>query len=156
MASCLLAYHDAIWEPGTEDERRGLADELAVTGRRLADPAVEAQGLLLRMVAEIETGDPRYLATHAQFDAVAEASRSPRLQFLAASRRGMVATLRADLAAALVEIDAARALGERIGEPDAVGHVVRPALAGWPDTPATRHDRRAAQPRSATWGTRTG
>jgi hypothetical protein len=33
----------------------------------------------------------------------------------------MVAALRADLPAALVDIDAARALGERIGEPDAVG-----------------------------------
>jgi len=33
----------------------------------------------------------------------------------------MVAALRADLETAVVEIDAARALGERIGEPDAVG-----------------------------------
>src|SRR5258708_36159578 len=33
----------------------------------------------------------------------------------------MVAALHADLPAALVEIDAARALGERIGEPDALG-----------------------------------
>jgi hypothetical protein len=121
VASCLLAYHDAIWEPGTETERRGLAEQLAATGRRLADPALEAQGLLLQMVAEIEMGDPRYLATHARFDAVAEASRSPRLRFQAASRRGMVAALHADLRTALVEIDAARALGERIGEPDAVG-----------------------------------
>jgi hypothetical protein len=121
LASCLLAYHDAIWKPGTENERRGLADQLIRTGRRLVDPALEAQGLLLRMVAEIETGDPRYLATHARFDEVAEASRSPRLRFLAASRRGMVAALHADLRAALVEIDAARALGERIGEPDSAG-----------------------------------
>jgi hypothetical protein len=121
LASCLLAYHDAIWEPGTEDERQGIAAELARTGRRLADPALEAQGLLLRMVAEIETGNPRYLATHAQFDAVARRSHSPRLRFLAASRRGMIAALQADLPAALVEIEAARRLGERLGEPDAVG-----------------------------------
>jgi hypothetical protein len=121
VASCLLAYHDAVWEPGTEDQRRELAGEIAALGRRLADPAVEAQGLLLRMVAEIETGDPRYLATHAQFDAVAEASRLPRLRFVAASRRGMVAALHANLSTALVEIDAARALGERIGDPDAPG-----------------------------------
>jgi hypothetical protein len=118
VASCLLAYHDAIWEPGTEEERRAIAVELAQTGRRLADPAVEAQGLLLRMVAELERGDPNYLATHRHFDALAEASRSPRLQFVAASRRGMVSALRADLPTAVVEIDAARALGERIGEPD--------------------------------------
>jgi hypothetical protein len=121
VASCLLAYHDAIWEPGTEDQRRPLANELAKTGRRLADAALEAQGLLLRMVAEIESGDARYPVTHAQFDAVAEGSQSPRLRFLAASRRGMIAALRANLPAARVEIDAARALGERIGEPDAVG-----------------------------------
>jgi hypothetical protein len=121
VASCVLAYHDAIWEPGTETERRELAGQLAMTGRRLADPALEAQGLLLRMVTEIETGDPRFLATHARFDAIAEASRSPRWRFQAASRRGMVAALHADMTTALVEIDAARALGERIGEPDAVG-----------------------------------
>jgi len=121
VASCLLAYHDSIWEPGTEDQRRSVADELAKIGRRLADPAVEAQGLLLRMVAELERGDPTYGATHEQFDAVAEASGSPRLRFVAASRRGMLAALRADLPAAQLEIDAARALGERIGEPDAVG-----------------------------------
>ncbi|HTN78500.1 MAG TPA: AAA family ATPase [Acidimicrobiales bacterium] len=120
VASCLLAYHDAIWEPGTEDERRDLADQLATSGRRLRDPALEAQGLLLRMVAEIENGDPRYRKTHEQFDAVSRASQSPRLQFVAASRRGMVAALGADLPAARAEIDAARALGERIGEPDAI------------------------------------
>jgi len=121
VASCLLAYHDAIWEPGTEGQRRELADALAASGHRHGDPALEAQGLLLRMVAEIETGDPHYHGTHAQFDTVAEASQLPRLRFVAASRRGMVAALRADLPAALVEIDAARALGERIGEPDAIG-----------------------------------
>jgi hypothetical protein len=121
IASCLLAYHDAIWAPGTEDARRGLAGELTATGRRLADPETEGKGLLLRMVAEIESGDPVYLVTHQQFNSLAVASRSPRLQFVAASRRGMVATLRADLPAAVAEIDAARALGERIGEPDAVG-----------------------------------
>src|SRR5262249_55192160 len=41
--------------------------------------------------------------------------------YVAASRRGMIAALRADLPAALVEIDAALAVGTRIGEPDAVG-----------------------------------
>jgi hypothetical protein len=134
VASCLLAYHDAIWEPGTEEERLELAGELTRAGRRLGDPSVEAQGLLLRMVAELESGDPHYLATHRQFDAVAEASRSQRLQFVAASRRGTVAALRADLPRAVTEIDAARALGERIGEPDALGvwcdqrwHVARQA-----------------------------
>ena len=121
IASCLLAYHDAIWEPGTEAERRAIADELAQTGRALADPAVQAQGLLLRMVAELEVGDPGYHTTHQQFDAVADASRSPRLQYLSLSRRGMVATLRADLATAQTTIDAAREMGERIGEPDAIG-----------------------------------
>ena len=133
-----------------------LADELAAIGRRLADPALEAQGLLLRMVAELETGRPRLPATHRQFDAVAEASRSPRLRFVAASRRGMVAALRADLARHVAEIDAARALGERIGEPDAVGHVVRPAMAGGAPRRRHRHDRGAARRRFATWATRTG
>ena len=121
LAACLLAYHDAIWEPGTEDARHGLSDELVVTGRRLGDPAIEAQGLMLRMVAEIELGDPAYARTHQRFDGVAEASRSPRLRFWAASRRGMIAALRANLSVAVAEIDAARALGERIGEPDATG-----------------------------------
>ncbi|MBA3653689.1 MAG: AAA family ATPase, partial [Actinobacteria bacterium] len=121
LASCLLAHHDAIWEPGTEDARHVLSDELTATGRRLGDPAIEAQGLLLRMVTEIESGDPVYARTHQRFDAVADASQSPRLRFWAASRRGTMATLHADLSLAIVEIDAAKTLGERIGEPDATG-----------------------------------
>ena len=121
LASCLLAHHDAIWEPGTEHARLGLATELAETGRRLHDPAIEAQGLMLAMVAELELGDPTFLHTHRRFDDVAEASRSPRLRFWAASRRGMVAALQADFARAVREIDAARDLGTRIGEADAMG-----------------------------------
>jgi hypothetical protein len=121
VAACLLAYHDAVWEPGTELERKGLADELAAIGRTQSDPSIEAQGLLLRMVAEIESGDAEFEATHRRFDAVAEASQSPRLQFVAASRRGTVAAFHADLERARAEIDSARVLGERIGEPDAVG-----------------------------------
>ncbi len=58
VASCLLAYHDAIWEPGTEGARRALAGELAIMGRRLAYPDTEGRGLLLRMVAEIESATP--------------------------------------------------------------------------------------------------
>ena len=121
IATCLLAYHDAIWEPGTEDTRRGLAEELTGIGHRLQDPSVEADGLLLRMVTELERGDPRYLHTHHQFDSLATTSGLPRLQFVATSRRGTVATMRADMALARTEIDAARALGERIADPDAVG-----------------------------------
>ena len=120
IASCLLAYHDAIWEPGTEAERRAVADELTQTGDALADPAVQAQGLLLRMVAELEVGDPGYRTTHQQFDAVADTARSPRLQYLSMSRRGMAAALGADLATAQTAIDAAREMGERIGEPDTI------------------------------------
>jgi hypothetical protein len=97
-----------------------LATELADTGRRLHDPTIEAQGLMLAMVAELELGDPTFLHTHRRFDDVAEASRSPRLRFWAASRRGMAAALRADFASAVTEIDAARDLGIRIGEPDAM------------------------------------
>jgi hypothetical protein len=120
VASCLLAHHDAIWEPGTEDERIALATELAEVGRQLRDPVVEAQGLLLTMVAQLELGDPGFRPTHRRFDAVAEASRSPRLQFWAASRRGTVAILEADFGPAITEIDAARSIGTRIGEADAV------------------------------------
>jgi hypothetical protein len=121
IESCVLAYHDALWAAGTERERGELGDELAAAGRARSDASLEAQGLLLRMVSEIERGDGAYRATHRRFDAVAEASRSPRLQFVAASRRGAIAALRADLGNARREIDAAKELGERIGEPDAVG-----------------------------------
>jgi hypothetical protein len=121
IATCLLAYHDAIWAPGTEEARHELAVELVATGRRLDDPAVEADGLLLQMVAELERGDPRFRGTHDRFDALARTSGLPRLQFVAASRRGMVAAARADMDRARTEVDAARALGERIEEPDAVG-----------------------------------
>src|SRR5436305_8921652 len=73
------------------------------------------------MVAELEAGDPTYARTHREFDAVAESSGSSRLRFWAASRRGMIAALRADVSLAIDEIDAAKEIGERIGEPDTLG-----------------------------------
>ncbi len=120
LASCLLAHHDAIWEPGTELARLALARELTEVGHRLHDSGAQAQGLLLTMVAELELGHPAFRHTHQRFDRLAEASRSPRLRYWAASRRGTVAMLDGDFTRAIEEIDAARDLGTRIGEPDAV------------------------------------
>ena len=119
LAACLLAQHDAIWEPGTEQARLEVAVELTQVGQRLHEPEIEAQGLLLAMVAQLELGDPTARHTHRRFDDVAEESCSQRLRYWAASRRGTMATLDADFGRATAEVDAARELGARIGETDA-------------------------------------
>jgi hypothetical protein len=47
LAACLLARHDALWEPGTGVERAQLGHEIAVVGNRLGDTDRLAEGLIL-------------------------------------------------------------------------------------------------------------
>ncbi len=125
--SSLITTPSGSREPSRLDSRSRC--RAGRVGERLHEPAFEAQGLLLAMVAELELGDPSFRHTHRRFDDVAEASCSQRLRFWAASRRGTIATLDGDFGRATAEIDAAHELGGRIGETDAIGRVVRPTVA---------------------------
>ena len=136
--------------------RLSLATELAEVGRSLHDPAVEAQGLLLTMVAELELGDPTFRQTHRRFDAIAEASRSPRLRFWAASRRGTVARPGRGLRRG----DRGDRRGTRARQPHRRSRrgqrLVRPTVAGGPPHRRHRDDRRALRRASRRTTIRTG
>ncbi|MCT2590783.1 AAA family ATPase [Streptomyces sp. N2-109] len=115
---CLLAHHDAIWGPGSEEERITILDELTAAARRAADRELESLASFLRTLALLEQGSP---ASHDELDtftALTERTRLPRHRFLAISRRGTLAALRGRFDEARRHTDAARVLGERVGEVD--------------------------------------
>ena len=120
LAFCLLAHHDAIWAPGTGPERLALADEMLAAAVRADDGELALQADLLRVVALFETGDPQALQAHAAFGQRVERARLPRFRFLWLSRLGAVETLQGRFDAARKAVDAARSLGERLGEVDAL------------------------------------
>jgi tetratricopeptide (TPR) repeat protein len=121
LGSSLLALHDAVWEPGTANEREALANEMTSVARRTDDRELELQAVLLRSVALLEQGDPRALREHELFVAMTDRSRLPRFRYLALSRQGAMAMLTGHFEQARAFIDEAFALGERIGEPDRTG-----------------------------------
>jgi hypothetical protein len=120
LAFCLLARHDAIWQPGTAAERLSLADEISEAAQRVGDIEMAMQGSLLRMVALFEHGDPHALDEHRAFVAMTERARLPRFRYYALARQATVATLRGEFAAATDLSDRARALAEQLGELDAL------------------------------------
>lgn len=131
LVACLLARHDALWVPGTGEERSVLGREIAEVASRLRDTDRQAEGLLLQANGLLEAGSPGFRAVLDQWFALLESRNEPRDRYLVQSRRAALALLdgEADRAEALM-YDAA-ALGEGIHEPD-TGNVLmsqRVALA---------------------------
>ncbi|GAB4585804.1 AAA family ATPase [Nocardia sp. IFM 10818] len=114
----LVARHDALWRPGTAARRLALAEEIRAVADRSHDDDLRVQGFVLRIAALLELGDPRAHTEQANFMAYAERTRLPRPRFIARSRAGALATLAGRFDEAARAIDAAYALGERIGEVD--------------------------------------
>lgn len=115
---CLLAHHDAIWGPGTDQERLGVLDELGAVARRAGDRELESLAAFLRAVALLERGDPGVHGALDTFTALTERTRLPRHRYLALSRQVSLATLDGRFEEALDGIDASYAFGERVGEVD--------------------------------------
>lgn len=118
LATCLLARHDVLWTPGRAEERIGIAREIADLGVRSGDAERHAEGLLLTANALLEAGSPGFRGPLAEFLHVAEGLGQPRHAYLVRTRRAATALLDGRLAEAGALIEDARALGERIGEPD--------------------------------------
>ncbi|MFC9997318.1 AAA family ATPase [Nocardia sp. NPDC127526] len=114
----LVARHDALWRPGTAEQRLALAEEIRAVADRSGDDDLRVQGFVLRIAALLELGDPRAHTEQANFMAYAERTRLPRPRFIARSRAGALATVAGRFDEASRAIDAAYALGERIGEVD--------------------------------------
>jgi tetratricopeptide (TPR) repeat protein len=117
----LLARHDAIWRAGTARERVSLADEMTLVARRSADPELELQASLLRMVGWLEQGDPRALTEARTFADLAKRQRLPRFHYLALSRQAALATLQGRFDEARELMDEALAYGQQLGEAEALG-----------------------------------
>lgn len=129
VAACLLARHDVLWTPGRAGDRIAIAREISDLAARTGDAERHAEGLLLTANALLEQGSAAFRSVLADFLRVADGFRQPRHDYLAMTRRGALALVDGRLDEAEHLIDAASALGERIGEPDA-GNVRMSQLLG--------------------------
>lgn len=131
IAACLLARHDALWEPGTGRERAELGREIADVGVRLGDIDRQAEGLILEANGLLEAGDARFRSVLARWFDVLSARDEPRDRYMIETRRAALALLDGALDRAEALMDNARLIGEQIHEPD-TGNVLmsqRVALA---------------------------
>ncbi len=131
LVACLLARHDALWGPGTGEERAELGHEIAAVGARLGDTDRLAEGLLLEANGLLESGSAGFRPVLDRWFGVLEGRNEPRDRYMVLSRRAALALLEADTdTGEALMIDAAR-VGELIHEPD-TGNVLmsqRVALA---------------------------
>jgi hypothetical protein len=86
LATCLLAAHDTIWQPGTGARRRAIAAEMGV---RAGDRAFEAEACLLRASAGLELGDAIALDDLEEFVRLGAAVGQPHFSYLVLTRRAM-------------------------------------------------------------------
>ncbi len=137
LVACLLARHDALWTPGTGDERADLGREIATVGERLGDTDRHTEGLILWANGLLEAGSPGFRPVLDRWFDVLETRDEPRDRYMVLTRRAALALLDgADEDAESLMFEAAR-IGEQIHEPD-TGNVLmsqRVALARARDDP---------------------
>ena len=137
LGACLLARHDALWTPGTGEERAELGREIAAVGGRLRDTDRHAEGLLLWANGLLEAGSPGFRPVLDRWFGVLESRDEPRDRYMVLTRRAGLALIDgADGDAESLMFEAAD-LGEQIHEPD-TGNVLmsqRVALARVRDDP---------------------
>ncbi len=118
IVACLLARHDAIWEPGTGEQRAQLGREIAAVSSGMGDTDRHAEGLLLEANGLLESGSPDFRSVLDQWFRLLEKRRDPRDRYMIATRRAALALIDGDAEAALELMDEAKAIGEQIHEPD--------------------------------------
>ncbi|MGN9914272.1 ATP-binding protein [Phytohabitans sp. LJ34] len=89
----LWARHDAIWGPGTADERVGITAELMRLARREDNKGRAYFAASFRWVALLERGDPAYLDQYEEFVAIASSEGKPRSAFSSAIDQTIIATV---------------------------------------------------------------
>ena len=119
LTDCLLARHDVLWQPGTGSARAEVARELVEVAIAVGDDDRHAEGLLLLANALLEQGSPAFEGPLESCLAILDARGEPRHRYTALTRRACLALLRGRLEDAERLIDEAKALGDRILEPDA-------------------------------------
>jgi AAA ATPase domain len=121
LAHVLLAAHDVAWVPGAAATRLRLLGDMADAAEAAGDADLGAEAALLRAAALIEQGDPAGPAELARYAGLAEALGHARGRWSALSRRATLAELAGRIDEAVTLATEARALGEAIGLPDAMG-----------------------------------
>ncbi|MFC0533203.1 ATP-binding protein [Phytohabitans kaempferiae] len=93
LQAAIWARHDAIWGPGSADERVELTAELMRLARRDDDMGGVYFAASFRWVALLERGDPAYLDQYEQFVAIASSEGKPRSTFSASIDQTIIATV---------------------------------------------------------------
>jgi AAA ATPase domain len=121
LASCLLALHDAQWQPGTARPRLTVTGQMADAARTAGDTELAAQAKLLRAACLLELNDHRGRAALEDFCVMSEALGHARGRWDALSRRATAALIAGRLDNAEKLSGEAYRLGTDIGLPDAAG-----------------------------------
>jgi hypothetical protein len=121
VAECLLALHDALWEPGSSARRIPVLEQMAAAADEAGDAELAALATVLRAACLIEVNDPRGLAELAHYCGLADGLGHARGRWEALSRRATLALITGATQEAAELAEDARDLGVRIGIPDAVG-----------------------------------
>lgn len=119
LLDCLIARHDVLWQPGGGAARADIAREIVDVAIAAGEDDRQAEGLLLLANALLEQGSPAFEGPLESCLAILDAGRQLRHRYTALTRRACVALLHNRLDQAEELIDEARALGDRILEPDA-------------------------------------
>ena len=118
LATCLLARHDVLWNPGHAAERAEVAREIIDVAQRADDDERQAEGHLLLANAQLEQASGAFEVALEACLAILDRLDQPRHRYTAQTRRACIALLRGDLDDATERIESAALLGERIREPD--------------------------------------
>ncbi|WP_181775277.1 ATP-binding protein [Amycolatopsis pittospori] len=96
----LWARHDAIWGPGSAEERERLTDELIVVGRRTDNAELVHYASSFKWVALLEQGDPRYLDQYRDFIAMSGDGQVPSSHLASMIDQSIIATVQGRFAEA--------------------------------------------------------
>ncbi len=118
LADCLLARHDALWGPGTGEERAELGREIAEVGARLHDTDRHVEGLLLQANGLLESGSPSFRPVLDRWFGLLERRDQPRDLYMVLTRRTALALIEGRTDAADALMHEAAVVGATIHEPD--------------------------------------
>ena len=121
LAYCLLALHDAGWRQGTAAERLVVIDDMLAAATAADHGELIAQARLLRATALLELGDPEGATELDIYCRLCDDLGHARARYGSLSRRAVIALLDGRLDETVDLAEAAFALGQQIGEPDARG-----------------------------------
>lgn len=138
LIACLLARHDALWEPGTGAERVPLGREIAAAGTRVGSTDHIAEGTLLEANGLLESGSAAFRPVLGRWFDILEARDEPRDRYMVLTRRAALALIDGLADEAEDFMRRAVEMGELVREPDTanVWMSQRVALAGIREDPS--------------------